>query len=139
LNFTQSYSTTPDFFADLYETRASKIAIMLISGVIAPINVILLYSIIWFEHYGVDLKRTLINKAIATMCWNGLMFETVLYALNIVQFIFGLLPFAVCLIKTAGTYTCNMIALLFVDISLITRYLYIFILKNSFAFQDDFW
>jgi hypothetical protein len=29
----------------------------------------MLYGIIWYEHYGSDLKRTLINRLITSLSW----------------------------------------------------------------------
>jgi hypothetical protein len=132
-------SISEDFFKELYEPRHSKTFIMLLTAAFAPVNIMLLYSIIWFEDYGVDLKRTLINKAIASMCWCGIVIETVLLFLNFLRYLSGPLPYAVCLVKTGVTYTASISVVLFLDMSLITRYLFIFVLKNPFAFHDDFW
>lgn len=68
-------ASAADFFEELYQDRPSKVIVMIISALLTPANVILLYSVIWFEHYGSDLKRTLINKAVASMCWCGIFAE----------------------------------------------------------------
>ena len=142
MNVTSNVTTelaSEAFFALLYETRPSKIIIVTLSAALVPINVLLLYSIIWYEHYGVDLKRTIINKSISSLCWTGLMFETVLFAINFWRFTVGPPSYSVCLIRTTLLYTCSLTTLLFIDLNLVARYFYIFILKNPFAAHDDFW
>ena len=83
----QNQTNSSDFFEELYQNRSSKIVIMIISTILTPVNVLLLYSVIWFEHYGSDLKRTLINKAVTSMCWCGLVQE-VLIGFNLLRWSF---------------------------------------------------
>ena len=128
-----------DFFDGIYETGPAHVAAFVASWIIAPISIILFYSIIWFEHYGVDLKRTLINKSIASMCWCGIYLESFGFWVSSVRFLYGPLPSDVCYFKTAFTYSTLASALLFQDISLVARYFYIFVLKNPAAVEDDFW
>ena len=80
----QNETDSEDFFAGLYETRPSKIYLMILSALMSPINVMLLYSVIWFERFGTDLKRTLVNQAVSSMCWCGLFLEFLLW-LNILR------------------------------------------------------
>jgi hypothetical protein len=52
-------SNQTDFFHDLFEPRLSKTLTVAVSTVATATGLILTYSIIWFEHYGSDDKRTL--------------------------------------------------------------------------------
>jgi hypothetical protein len=52
-------SNQTDFFHDLFEPRFSKTLSVAISIVATVAGLVLTYSIIWFEHYGSDDKRTL--------------------------------------------------------------------------------
>ena len=70
-----SRSDGDDFFGEIYLTRPSKIVILVLSLILTPINVVLLYSVIWFERFGSDLKRTLVNQAVSSMCWWGLVID----------------------------------------------------------------
>ena len=71
-----NYSTSgDDFFGEMYETRPSKIWILVFSLILTPVNVLLLYSVIWYERFGLDLKRTLVNQAVSSMCCWGLVIE----------------------------------------------------------------
>jgi uncharacterized membrane protein YdcZ (DUF606 family) len=52
-------SNQTDFFQDLFEPRLSK-TLSVAFSVVATLNgLVFMYSIIWFEHYGSDEKRTL--------------------------------------------------------------------------------
>ena len=134
-----SFPESEDFFSGLFENRPSKVIFVIVSIVGGFVLLPLVYSIIWFEHYGVDLKRTLINKSIASMCWCGIYLESFGFWVSSVRFLYGPLPSAVCYFKTALTYSTLASALLFQDISLVARYFYIFVLKNPAAVEDDFW
>jgi hypothetical protein len=62
---------TEDFFAELFENRWSKILAIVTSGFTTLTGLILIYSIIWFERYGSDDKRTLqVNKSIKHVLFN---------------------------------------------------------------------
>jgi hypothetical protein len=56
-------------FSGLLTTRPFKVFSMLFSSFSVPVNVFLLYGVIWFERYGTDKKRTLMNKLVASQCW----------------------------------------------------------------------
>ena len=139
MNLSASTSDSEDFFNELYANRPSKFASLAVGCLLTVINVILLYGIIWFEHYGVDLKRTLINKSISSLCWSGIVSETIWFGLNFIRYSTGPLPPSICWIKTGLVYTNGMVQLLLMDVYLITKYLYIFVLKNPASVEDDFW
>jgi hypothetical protein len=52
-------SNQSDFFQNLFEPRMSKTIAMIISALSSLTAITLIYSIIWFEHYGSDGKRTI--------------------------------------------------------------------------------
>ena len=51
--------TNDDFFRDLFQPRWSKTLFVLFSGIGTSVCLLLIYSIVWFERYGSDQKRTL--------------------------------------------------------------------------------
>ena len=57
------------FFRDLFEEKTTKV----ISVVFATVGIFFLipltYGIIWYEHFGSDKKRTLLNKFVSSLCW----------------------------------------------------------------------
>ncbi len=53
------FNETDDFFGELFENRLSKTFAIITSGFATITGLILIYSIIWFERFGSDDKRTL--------------------------------------------------------------------------------
>ena len=131
--------TQEDFFKGVYEHRPFKTLIWFLSLGLTVINVLLLYSIVWYEHYGSDLKRTLINKFVVSVCWCGIEFELVLQGLTMIRYALKPFPTHVCTIRTILLYSSTMNLLLFVDLNLLSRFFFIFFLKNPAALKDDFW
>jgi len=132
-------SVDGDFFENLYRNRPSKFIIMSAALVLMAINLTLLYGIIWFERFGLDLKRTLINKLVSSICWSTMAIIIFAHGLTITRFTIGPLPKPVCLIRAlflSSSVTC---ILLFMDGILIARYFFIFVLKNPGALVDEFW
>jgi len=131
--------TQEDFFKGVYEHRPVKTLILFLCLGLTIINILLLYSIIWYEHFGSDLKRTLINKFAVSICWCGIMSEIVLQGVTMIRHTTGPFPSSICIIRTILLYSYTMNLLLFVDLNLLTRYFFIFFLKNPAALKDDFW
>ena len=110
---------------DLYKTVFFILSI--ISGIVL---IPFAYSIIWYEKFGSDKKRTLINKLVASLCWNEIAFFSTVQILYVVRFYFGPLPPFLCFwmfvirktIIINGIFTLNVMALV--------RYIFIFWLKN---------
>ena len=50
---------TLDPFQDLYRPRTSRTVFLLVSAFGSALALVLIYSIIWFEKYGSDHKRTI--------------------------------------------------------------------------------
>ena len=53
-NENQTYS-----FEYLFEAGSIKTVVVIYSGIVSIIDALLLFSIIWYEHFGSDNKRTL--------------------------------------------------------------------------------
>ena len=64
-----SFPESEDFFSGLFENRPSKVIFVIVSIVGGFVLLPLVYSIIWFEQFGSDKKRTLINKFVSSVCW----------------------------------------------------------------------
>jgi hypothetical protein len=59
-----------DDFSGLLENRASKIFSIILSLLTIPVIIAMFYGIVWYERFGSDNKRTLMNKLIAALCWS---------------------------------------------------------------------
>ena len=58
-----------------------------------------LFGIIWFERFGSDKKRTLLNMFATKVCWTNILLLVIVRTLEIVRFTMGPLPFGLCCIQ----------------------------------------
>jgi len=128
-----------DFFREVFETRPSKVAAVIFSATVGFILLMLVYGITWYEHFGSDKKRTLINKLASSLCWTWFGWFILIQFPDIVRYISVPLPHNFCSIQLAIKNALYAQTLLFLDGIIITRYIFIFWLKNPTVFQDDFW
>ena len=126
-------------FDGLLQNRMSKTLSIIFSFLSVPFIVALLYGIIWFERFGTDNKRTLINKLVASQCWAFIQFYSFCQTLDAISFIVGGLPRFVCFGQLILKTSYKTQFLLFFDSSILVQYLFIFWVKNPAAVNDDFW
>ena len=96
-------------------------------------------SIIWYERFGTDHRRSLLNQLVASTCWNGALYNLISIPLEVILSLFGPFGDTFCsvqmVVKNAGVFhVANMI----ISITL-TKYLSIFVLKNPLAVKSEFW
>ena len=58
-----------DYFKEVYDWQPSLIPFVLFFIFATPTLVLLLYSIIWFEHFGCNSRRTIVNRLVSGVCW----------------------------------------------------------------------
>ena len=63
-----------DYFSFMMEPSASKYFCVLFSVMGILLGPLALYSIIWFERFGSDKKRTLLNMLFSMICWTCIGF-----------------------------------------------------------------
>jgi len=98
-----------------------------------------LYSIVWFEKYGSDEKRTLLNRLVSKNCLNGISFLILTQIPEVVRYTYGPLPDLICRVHMICKTSHVWIFWFNIDVIIITRYYFIIWLKNPSAFQDEFW
>ena len=128
-----------NFFPYISQTSPEKIICLAISvfGIVAGPPA--LYSTIWFEKYGSDRKRTLINMLFSVTSWTCLGFLIFVQIPETFLFIYGPLPYFICYAKIAMRDSFACMFLLYIDATIITRFVFIFCLNNPAGFNDDFW
>jgi hypothetical protein len=111
-------------FVELFENRFSKHFIVGISFFINLVNIALTYGIVWYEHYGLDARRTLMNKLVASI------FQTVISGLLLTQisdlprYYIRHLPVFYCFLQTVIKNSLKWICLLLLDSVIIIRYIF---------------
>ncbi len=61
--------SSEDVFYILFETSLIKSLFVIIFILLSILNFLLLYGIIWFERFGSDQKRTLMNELLSSISW----------------------------------------------------------------------
>ena len=132
-------NSTSDFFSGVYETRLSKTCFEVFAIISIPIVIVLSYSIIWYEHYGQDAKRTIVNKIFSSMCWICIEYSLLVSIPDLSRYLFGSLPELFCWSHLIIKNGLVVKLLLLQTGHIISRYACIFWMKNPAAFNDDFW
>lgn len=132
-------NSTIDYYPALIENNKSRIICLSTCIFTVIIGFPFLWSIIWFEKYGVDKTRTIINMLVSRIALNLMNFLTLDQIPEIVRYIIGPLPDFVCLCQVIFRDSFTLIALPHIDAIVIIRYLFIFWLKNPTAFHHEFW
>ena len=128
-----------DFFAFMMIRSNFAIFSITISTLGVIFVPILLFSIIWFGRYGSDKEITFLNMITSASCWIGIEYNCIIQTTEIIRFGIGPLPEWFCFLKTLLRNAYVTQVFLYFDTIALTRYLFIFWLKNPAAFHSDFW
>ena len=133
-------SNVTQFFSELTSNQPVLTAACLTFASVTSLAIpVFMYAIIWYERYGSDKKRTLLNKLASLACWAAIEYYLVAQTLEIVIFLFAPLPAQFCLFTRIVRSSVFIEVLIFFDLITLTRYFYIFWLKNPAGFHDEFW
>ena len=123
-------------FAMLYTHNWSMALRVLTSLINIAIVTPMSYSIIWYERFGSDYRRTLLNQLISSICWNIVFQNMVNVPLEIILTTFGPLGEAFCLshmiLKNGSTFHIYTLLTFLTSV----KYLYIFVFKNPTGIQS---
>ena len=139
LNMNNTSNQGCDLSHVLFENRSSKIFSLIFSGVSSAIGLVLVYSIIWFDKFGSDRKRTVLNLFFCRSVYIASMFLCFIQIPEIARYSYGPLPAFICSGQEIFRNVFVTSVILFVDATTAVRYAFIFWLKNPAAFYDDFW
>ena len=110
-----------DFFPFMTENSASKWAALTLSCIFTAVGPFALYSIIWFEKFGSDKKRTLMNMLFSMVMWTWIVFILVVQVIEIARYIVGPMPGMICILHLVTRYTLVSMVVLILDAMMITR------------------
>jgi hypothetical protein len=140
--FNQSITTLDEsvtIFVAIYDWTLSKYIFLFLSFINILFITPFFYYIIWYERYGANHKRTLINQFAASTCYYAMAYNLVAQSMEIVLLLFGPMGFGFChlhrIIKAGIVQQSVQIQ---TSIAVV-KYLYIFNLKNPSSLHDGFW
>ena len=136
MSHTMSANSSFDCFYDL---DAAKVSIISSTFFVNMINVLLLYGIIWFEHFGSDSKRMLRNRLVSANCWNAMIGVPFLHLLDTINYVSGPKPESFCFFVTFVRNAIKTNGLLIMNFIAISRYYFLFWMKNPAGVDDEFW
>ena len=131
--------TEVDSFPSLTYNNPVKIICIIFSTFTIIVAPPLLYSIIWFERYGSDQKRSLLDMLLARNCWIIIFALYFSHTLDIARYSYGPLSKIFCGFQNIFKSSIFCMIILNADAIQMARYIYIFKLKNPVGFHDDFW
>jgi len=132
-------STSYIDFSVIYEDRPMKYVGIFSSSVMIVVLLGLCLGIIWYERFGSDLKRILLNRLVSCICWCLVKGMILYWSADVSSYIYRPFPEWVCFMQTIlrNSFVTRLIVLF--DAIIISRYIFIFHLKNPLHFDDDFW
>ena len=99
----------------------------------------LLYIIIWYEQYGSDHPRTLLNQLVTSLCWNGILHNLISIPAEIALDLCGPLSQNFCsfhfIIK--NSLICHLTFM--INFIILVKYISIFMLNNPTEILSDLW
>ena len=138
MNNKESLNSTKDYFNLAFESGPIKSGVIAAFFLSAIILIPFIYGIIWYEHFGSDHKRILLNRLVSSICWSGIEYYTLVQGLEVLRYTVGPLPVHVCLAHLVLKNAIHIQTVLFIDVIAVVRYLFMFWLKNTFGFQVRF-
>ena len=132
-------TSNTDFFLALTQDGTLLGVCLTFAMFVSIILPVFLYSVIWYEKHSSDNKQTLLNKFETFVSWSGIEYLTFVQMAENVRYLVGPLPAYFCLFVRILRSTIFVELLVYLDLAVLTRYFYIFWIKNPAGFQDDFW
>ena len=128
-----------NFLNKLYASNGPKILMLVSSVIFSIIIVLVICAIIWYERNGSDEKKCL-PKRLYLHAWQSACFWLcILLPFDIVRYCFGPFPTQACQFIYYLKAGITMQGILILDSILISRYIFIFFLKNPAGVYDHFW
>ena len=125
-------------FHGLLENCSSKILIFGLALPLTLLGELLNSGGIWYDYYTSNTYKTLVHRISTAIAWTALIMIPLLEVLDAMPFLVGPLPEQYCLFTIIFRNTIKTQILLFGNFFIVTRYAFIFHLKNPFALKDQF-
>ncbi len=120
---------TQVIFDAVRSVNVVKIISIVFSWTSASVLICLFYGIIWYERFGTDSNRTLINKLVSSVCWTIIEWFIFGQLPDSLIFVTKRLPEEFCFLQWLLKKSCSSQILVLFDLIIILRFLMIFKLK----------
>ena len=99
----------------------------------------LYFAIAWYEKFGTNQNRTLINQLVSSVCWNAILQNCTILPLEIILNLFGPFSLKYCSFVQVIKNSLYLDMLILITFVTIVKYLYIFVLKNCAGNYTEIW
>jgi len=121
------------YFQGFQEAKASIWIILFTSTFICCICWILSFGIVWYERFGSDSRRTLMNKLVSSIYLSAIVEVPIIQLAEISRFFYGPYEESTCYLLTSLKNSFKWQILLLLDLVIGSRYVFGFWLKNPAA------
>ena len=127
------------YFCGLFQNRPVKTILVICCVLFSLLNIALSIGLIWFERFGSDKRRTLLNKLVSSLCYRILQWVLICQSSDLIRYTIGPLPLQFCAFMVVLKTSIRLQILLLFDMMQITKYIFTFHLKNPSAITEEFW
>jgi len=131
-------NASSDFFAELFETDPLKVLSISISLLLNIVLILGFSSIIWYDIKNPD-SRTILSLLFSSVSFVSLEYFLVGQLLDTSRFLFGPMPFQLCLLHSIFKNVLSSQVFLLYNAISVFRYILVFWIKNPMLFKDFFW
>ena len=128
-----------EFYGQIYQIHPFKIYGICLSMINIFVLTPMLYAIIWYERFGSNQRRTLINQLVAASCWHSVAYNLVGQTAEIALSIFGPFSSWFCHCQLVLKNVVNLQQMLIILAMIVVKYFSIFVLKNPTGLVHEFW
>ena len=99
----------------------------------------LFFAIAWYEKYGTNQNRTILNQLVSSLCWVSIIQNCTILPLEIILNLFGPFTLEYCTVFQVYINGLLINTLCLIAFITIVKYVYIFILKNPAGIHSEIW
>ena len=125
-------------FQNVFENKIISLLLTL-SPFLLVLSMLSAYGIIWFERFGTDQKRTIINKLVSDSLWIVVIQLPLIMLSDFVRYLLGPLNPHFCFFQVVFKASAFTQILCYFDAMIVAKYALIFWTKNPWSINDDFW
>ena len=128
-----------NFFHVAFQNFSLTSATLVIAVILSAIAFVLISSIVWFELNHVQSKHAFLNKLFCSAHISALEYLILVHSCSMIRFLTDPFPEVLCFVLQIFRRSIILQVLMFFNFLVSARYVFIFKLKNPWAFKDDFW
>ena len=126
-------------YSGLLENGFEMFTVVLFAITLTACSAVMTFSAIWYDYYGTTNYRTLIHQIVTKMFWTSSLGVPMIEAFDVAALVTGPWPEWACGFNLGLRTGVKNQLLILSNFLILTRYLFIFHLKNPAAVAEKFW